>query len=222
MPAELQLPALGRRRHGRLGVDTKADAARTRRALGRALPPLVTSKRWWVAGLLVVVMTACGSPSRSTPPAATPTPSSASNATTSSVPSQAPSGLNVIGVGPGVNQPPFYPAATVSSVRCGPSPTGRFVAFDLPAGGVGTAPRSVFTAPTSVVVASRAVVKDSGGRVVYAQETVRLVPAARGVLVLSLENVAPADSAGRRVPVGVVNISGDYRCPPTDTAFPGT
>ena len=127
----------------------------------------------------------------------------------------------VSGVSPGVEQAPFYPTTTVTSVVCGPIGSGRYVAVAVPAGGPGTQAGSVLTEPTiAFVVTNQAVVKDLTGKVLYEEDMPTITVGRQGSLVLSLTNVASQSGDGRAVPQGALNISGDYACPAADTILP--
>jgi hypothetical protein len=129
----------------------------------------------------------------------------------------------VSGVSPGVEQAPFYPQVTVTSVVCGPSGTGRYVAVGVPAGGPGTQAGSALTELTVALVTNgKAVIKDLSGRVLYEEDMPTISVSRHGSLVLSLTNVAAQSGDGRSVPDGAVNISGDYTCPASDTILRGT
>jgi hypothetical protein len=122
--------------------------------------------------------------------------------------------LTVNGFSPGVNQAPFYPAANVSAVTCPLSGTARTVTFTLPPGAAGTSPRTAMTTATTLVISpGKAELHDSSGRVLYRETSATLKPSDHGAVVLAMTNVASADSSGRRVAAGSLNISGDYLCP---------
>lgn len=136
------------------------------------------------------------------------------------------SSLTVSGVSPGVEQAPFYPQVTVTSVVCGPSGpsgSGRYVAVGVPPGGPGTQAGSALTELTvAFVMDGKAVIKDLSGRVLYEEDMPTISVSRHGSLVLSLTNVAGQSGDGRSVPVGAVDISGDYTCPASDTILRGT
>ena len=156
------------------------------------------------------------SPSRAA--AATTLPST--TAPTAPPTTAAASDLSAIGVSGGVNQPPFYPSATVTAVVCGASPTGRFVRFDLPAGGPGTPARSALGAVTTVtVVPGKAVLRDRAGKVLYEEDLASITTGSRGAFVLSLVSTTFVGGDGKVVSQGAVNVNGDYTCPPADVPF---
>ena len=167
---------------------------------------------------------ACSSAPRSAATTTTPRPGAATLAPTTTA--RAVSRLTVSGVSPGVEQAPFYPQVTVTSVVCGPSGpsgTGRYVAVGVPAGGPGTQAGSALTELTVALVTNgKAVIKDLSGKVLYEEDMPTISVSRRGTLVLSLTNVAAQSGDGRSVPDGAVNISGDYTCPASDTILRGT
>jgi len=142
----------------------------------------------------------------------------ATTAPTAPTTTAAPSALTIIGVGPGVNQDPFYPAAAVSQVSCGTAPAGRFVRLEVPAGG--TSSRSALAATTTMtVVPGKAVLRDHTGKVLYEEHLASIATGRAGALVLSLVSTTFVGGDGRAVSQGAVNVSGDYTCPDTDVAF---
>src|SRR5258708_1067208 len=103
---------------------------------------------------LAVVAAALGG---CTPASHRATPTTLPPTTTTEPPDTAPppppTSPTVSGVGPIPQQPPFYPAITVTSVVCGSAPGGaRYVRADLPAGQPGTPSRSVLAQPTYVLI----------------------------------------------------------------------
>lgn len=149
-------------------------------------------------------------------------PSTSTTSTTAPALSQ----LNVVGVRPGVLQAPFYPQITVTQVSCGVDPgRGRFVRIDLPAGGAGTPVHTVFTKPTAVIVVpGAAVVVDPRypHRVLYDEAMINITTGTQGVFVLSMSNFNATGSDGLTVAAGALQLNGDYQCPTTDVAYPGT
>jgi len=171
-----------------------------------------------VAGALILV--GCGHSTAAVPPTSTIAP------TTTSTTVPAVSKLTVVGVRPGVNQAPFYPQTTVVTVSCGAtSQGGRFVRIDLPAGAAGTPGRSVLTSVTAVFVApGGAVLVDPRyiTRALYAEAMKSVTTAKEGAFVLTLHNVNATGGDKLSVVAGNVQVYGDYQCPGTDVAFPGT
>jgi hypothetical protein len=168
----------------------------------------------------VFVLAGCGQSSTSahttTPPAA--------HATTAPTTTAAPtSSLSASGFGPGVEEAPFYPTETISSVLCGTKPGGGvFVEMTLPAGGPGTTAGSALTeATTIVVVTGHAEVKDHTGKVIYSDSESTITVASQGALALSMPNVTYIGGDQKPVEAGAVNVSGSYTCPAASTSFPG-
>jgi len=171
-----------------------------------------------VVGLALVAV-ACSSTAKTKPPAATTAPTTKATTTTAA---PAVSALTVQGVSPGVEQAPFYPQITVSSVTCGPTAGGRYVALTLPAGGPGAPAGSVMTEATvAFIVPGKAVVEDFARKVDYEQDSGNITTARRGTFVLSLTNVTFSSGDNKSVPVGAINIEGDYTCPATDVPLTG-
>jgi hypothetical protein len=171
--------------------------------------------------MLVALLLASACSSGTSQSASTSTPPPPVTAAAPTTTAKAVSSLTVSGVSPGVEQAGFYPPVTVTSVVCGPSGTGRYVALALPVGGPGTPAGSVLTEPTiAFVVAGKAVVKDFAGKVLYEEDMPSISVARRGSVVLSLTNITSQSGDGRAVADGAVNISGDYVCPASDTALP--
>jgi hypothetical protein len=186
---------------------------RRRRGGGRRRWPLGA-----VAGALILV--GCEHSTAAAPP------TSAIATTTTSTTEPAVSKLTVVGVRAGVNQAPFYPQITVAAVSCGVAPQGgRFVRIDLPAGAAGTPAKSVLTNPTAVLVApGGAVLVDPRyiTRPLYAEAMKSVATAKEGAFVLTLHNVSATGGDKLSVVAGNVQIYGDYQCPGTDVAYPGT
>jgi hypothetical protein len=131
----------------------------------------------------------------------------------------------VDGVRPGVLQAPFYPQVTVTTVTCGVVNGKRFVRVDVPAGAPGTTVKSVLTMPTAVFIAPGAAVLVDPRfltRILYAENMKSVVVATQGSFVLTMQNVARTGGDGLSVQVGNVRVIGDYECPATDVAYPGT
>jgi hypothetical protein len=166
-----------------------------------------------------VALVACSS-------AKTATPATTIATTTTSTTVAALSSLTVVGVRPAVLQAPFYPQITVTQVSCGPSPKGgRFVRVDLPAGGPGTAAKSVLTHPTAVVVVPGAAVLVDPRfltKALYSETMKSITTSTQGAFVLTLGNLLRTGGDGLAVVTGNVQVNGDYECPATDVAFPGT
>jgi hypothetical protein len=164
-------------------------------------------------------LVACGSSK-----AAAPATTIATTTTSTTIP--AVSNLTVVGVRPAVLQAPFYPQITATQVTCGLAPKGgRFVRVDLPAGGAGTPAKSVLTVPTAVIVVpGGAVLVDPRylTRALYAENMKSITTATQGAFVLTLGNVVRTGGDGLSVVTGNVQVNGDYECPATDVAFPGT
>ena len=132
------------------------------------------------------------------------------------------SALTISGVGPGVNQTPFYPTTTVTKITCGPVPGGVFVAIGVPPGGAPTPTGSALAAATRIVVVpGHAVLKDNTGKVLYDMKMPSIQTSRQGAFVLSLESVTYIGGDRRSVAQGAVNVSGDYACPATDSPYPG-
>jgi hypothetical protein len=167
-----------------------------------------------------LVLAGCGG-SKAAGPATTTIP-----ATTTTTAPPVVSKLTVVGVRPGVNQPPFYPQITVTQVSCGVSPQGgRYVRVDLPVGGAGTPARTALTDPTAVIVATGgAVLLDPKylTRVLYAESMKSVTTAKQGAFVLTLHNVTSTSGDKLSVVAGNVQVYGDYECPDADIAYPGT
>lgn len=180
----------------------------------------IERRRWSgavMAGAAIVpfVVVGCGHSKK----AAAPPPSTAATTTTT----LAVSHLEVVGVRPGVNQAPFYPMATVTSVTCGTGPKGRFVRIDVPAGLAGTTARSAMTELTAVIVVPRgAVLVDQTAKVLYSEVSSSIKPSTGGPLVLALQSITSRGGHGLVVQSGVVQVNGDYACPTADVAYPGT
>jgi len=175
------------------------------------------------AGLLTlsigVILAGCGGggPSSTLPTSAAATtlpPTPATNPATTS--------LTIAGVGPGVNETPFYPTTTVTSVTCGTSPTGGFVEVSIPGGGPPTPSFSALADPTIVVVIpGKAVLKDGTGKVLYEMDMPSITTSPKGALVLSLTNVTSISGGRKTIEAGAVNVEGNYACPAGTSAFPG-
>jgi hypothetical protein len=165
-------------------------------------------------------LAACKSSTAATAPATTV----ASTTTTTAV--AAVSSLMVDGVRPGVLQAPFFPQVTVAQVTCGAAPKGgRFVRIDVPAGGAGTTAKSVLTKPTAVIVVpGAAVLADPRfiNRALYAEAMKSITIDTHGSFVLTMANLVKQGGDGLAVEVGNVRVIGDYQCPATDVAYPGT
>ncbi|MDQ1427595.1 MAG: hypothetical protein QOK39_1071, partial [Acidimicrobiaceae bacterium] len=102
---------------------------------------------------------------------------------------------------------------------------GRFVRVDLPAGAAGTPAKSVLTNATAVLVApGGAVLVDPRyiTRPLYAEAMKSVATAKEGAFVLTLHNVNATGGDKLSVVDGNVQVYGDYQCPGTDAAYPGT
>jgi hypothetical protein len=157
------------------------------------------------------------------PASVAPTTIAPTTTTSTTIPA---SSLTVVGVRPGVLQAPFYPQATVGQVSCGVAPNGgRFVRIDVPAGAAGTPAHSVLTNATAVIVVpGGAMLSDPRflTRTLYSETMKSITTSTQGALVLTLQNVAATGGDGSPVEVGNVQVVGDYECPATDAAYPGT
>ena len=179
-----------------------------------------TAKRWLLVALVCALAVAgCGHAALTSPPTTTMAPTTTSTTV-------ADSNLTVVGVRPGVLQAPFYPQTTVTRVSCGVAPMGgRFVRLDLAPGAAGTPPGSVLTVPTAVIVVpGGAVLLDPRflSKVLYAESMKSITTATQGAFVLTLQNAAGGGGDGLTVVAGNVQVYGDYQCPDTDVAYPGT
>lgn len=162
-----------------------------------------------------LVAASCGSSGHSATRATLPTVTTSTEPPTTTT--TAVSALTVIGVSPGVNQDPFYPSATVSSVTCGNAPSGRFVRFAVPGGG---SDRQALAATTTVTVTTgKAVLTDHTGKILYEEDRPSITVAARGAFVLSLVSSTFVGGDGKSVNQGAMNISGNYACPPAESSF---
>lgn len=177
--------------------------------------------RLLVAVVCALAVAGCGHAALTSPP--TPTTTLAPTTTSTTV---ADSNLTVVGVRPGVLQAPFYPQTTVTRVSCGVAPMGgRFVRLDLAPGAAGTPAGSVLTVPTAVIVVpGGAVLLDPRflSKVLYAESMKSITTATQGAFVLTLQNAAGGGGDGLTVVAGNVQVYGDYVCPDTDVAYPGT
>jgi hypothetical protein len=102
---------------------------------------------------------------------------------------------------------------------------GRFVRIDVPAGIAGTTAKSVLTKPTAVIVVpGAAVLVDSRfiERVLYSEGMKSITVSTQGSFVLTMVNLVKNGGDGLTVQVGNVRVIGDYECPATDVAYPGT
>lgn len=130
--------------------------------------------------------------------------------------------LTVAGYSPGVNQPPFYPNTTISSVSCGSGPGGGFVLVNLPAGPSGTPAGSALAEPTVIIIVpGKAELKDHTGKVLYNEVPGQVSTGRQGTLVLSMVSTTYIGGDGRTVEQGAVDVSGNFACPATSVPFPG-
>lgn len=183
-----------------------------------------TSRLTLAAVLGAFVLVGCGA--KATPITGNTTTVPATTTTTAA----ATSDLMVQGVRPGVLQAPFYAPVTVTHVSCGVAPKGGvFVRVDLPPGTGTTTPGSVMTKATAVIVVpGGAVLVDptDPSHVLYAENMANITTTTgsgpNAVFVLTLGNFAGRGGDGLSVVVGNVQVNGNYQCPPTAVAYPGT
>ncbi len=219
--ARVPVPVVGIMVTMQFGDGNGQAMARSRRgASGGRRSPLSVGVAVAVGVAVVLVAMAGCSHSVATSATTTVAPTSTTSTTVAAV-----SSLMIDGVRPGVLQAPFYPLVTVDHVTCGTGPKGHFVRIDVPAGVAGTTAKSVMTVPTAVVVvAGAAILFDPrySTRALYAEAMKSIVVSTSGSFVLTMVSTARTGGDGLSVQTGNVRVIGDYQCPSTDVAYPGT